>query len=181
MGEPSYALVAYLSGPLSEFIRRLRTRLNPDFADWHPHVTILPPRPLRGDPQQAIDLLRDTCAKLEPFVVTVDAVDSFLPRNSVVFLALSRGSPQLVTLHRSLNCEGLAQVEQFEYVPHLTIAQQLDEAGTLAAIRESRAAWNGFRGERSFRVESLRLVRQTPENQWIDLATLPLGTALERV
>lgn len=178
MGEPNYSVVAYLSGKLSEFVDDLRRRLNPNFAGWLAHVSILPPRPLQAAQEETVREIRKRCAVREPFLVGIDGVSTFWPVNGVVYLSLSLGSQHLVELHDALNCCGLEREEPYPYVPHVTIAQELDEAGTHAVLEDASHQWRRFSGERTFRLESLCLVQQTPENCWIDLVTLPLGSLL---
>ena len=77
-----------------------------------------------------------------------------------------------------MNCRGLECVEPYLDVPRVTIAQELDETGTQAVIEDVSRQWAGFAGERVFRLESLSLVQQIPENSWVDLATLTLSKQL---
>jgi len=178
MDELSYAVVAYLPGRLGRFVDHLRQRVNPAFACWQAHVTLLPPRLLRGTPEESLAKIRQTCGPLEPFEVAVDGWSTFWPVNGVVYLTLGKGSERLVQLHDALNCDGLAQQEVYPYIPHITLAQQLDETGTQKVLAEVASEWTRYDGEVSFRVESLTLVRQMPDNRWADLAPVPLGILL---
>ena len=174
----NYSVVAYLSGELRDFVDGFRKRLNPRFADWLPHVSILPPRPLQATQEETVQEIQRRCAQRKPFRVGINGVSTFWPVNGVVYLSLSFGSQLLVELHDALNCCGLECVEPYPYVPHVTIAQELDEVGTQAVIEEVSRRWASFAGERVFRLESLSLVQQTLENSWVDLATLTLGNQL---
>ncbi len=179
MSEANCAVVAYLPGELGDLVDAIRKALNPSYAAWRAHVTILPPRPLPKDPERTADEIQQRCAPLEPFGVAIDGVSTFWPLNGVVYLSLSAGGDRLVELHESLNSGELAQQELYPYVPHLTIAQELkDEAGTRKALADVSERWRRYAGQRRFRVESLSLVRQTSDNLWLDLATLRLGTLL---
>ncbi len=179
MGELNCAVVAYLPGPLGEFVDSLRGRLNPRFAHWQAHVSILPPRPLPAGPNQALAELREKCLLQEPFEAELSEVLTFWPANGVVYLSISTGSERLVALHELLNGGPLGWVEPYSYVPHVTIAQELDEAETRAALREACCEWARYAGSRSFRGESLSLVRQEPDQRWTDLAPVLLGGALK--
>ena len=178
MEEHGYAVVAYLPGKLGDFVDSLRKRLNPSFADWLAHVTVLPSRSLRASPEETLERIRERCALVEPFVATIQGVSTFWPVNGVVYLSFSLGFQHLVQLHDTLNVGGLAQEEAYSYLPHVTVAQELDEAGTQAVLADVSREWSRFSGDVSFRVESLRLVRQAPENRWVDLAPIPLGSFL---
>jgi 2'-5' RNA ligase len=170
-----YAVVNYLPGELGEFVDRLRRRFDPALAAWLPHVTLLPPRPLSDILDGPLETIRRQCALIEPFEATVHGVCTFWPVSGVVYLSFSAGRERLIELHDALNHAELERQEVHPYVPHVTIAQDLDEqrtAGVLADVeRECAAHKAGW----TFRVESLFLVRKTPENRWLNLAPIPLG------
>lgn len=176
--EQSYALVAYLPSQLGEFLDGLRRRLNPSFGDWLSHITILPPRAICSQQEAAITTLRDKCHEVEPFAVTLGDISAFWPVTGVVYLSLSSGFPELLDLHRRLNCKEIEQKEQYSYFPHITIAQGLDENGVLSISREASMAWATYKGERSVRIELLSLVNHTPDNRWVNIAQVPLGKIL---
>jgi 2'-5' RNA ligase len=173
---PLYSVVVYLPRQLGEFVDRLRRGLNPNFASWLAHATILPPRPLRAPLEESLEWIRQKCAGLESFEASLDGVSTFWPVNGVVYMAISLGAQRLVELHNALNLGLMAQQETYPYVPHVTIGQELDEAGTQAALGEASRAWSLFRESGSFQVESLSLVQRGPENRWVELAPIPLGS-----
>lgn len=175
----NYSVVAYLPEPLGEFVDGLRRRLNPRLAHWRAHVSVLPPRMLSRPPEEMWDQLREQCHVLDPFEATLSDVLTFWPVNGVVYLSIAHGSDRLAELHDRLNSGGLARVEPFPYIPHVTIAQDLDEAETQAVLREASLEWGRYAGTPAFRVESLSLVRQQPDQRWVDLAPLLLGNVLK--
>jgi len=180
MDDVSCSLVAYLPGPLAEFVNGLRARLNPRFAHWLSHVTILPPRPL-PDPDAVVTEIQEKCQLVDPFEARLSELQTFWPVKGVVYLSVSLGSDRLVDLHQLLNQGPLGRVEPFPYVPHITLAQELDEAETRAALHEASQAWSRYTGPKTFRVESLSLVRQREDLSWVDLAPVSLGGALKPV
>ena len=181
MGDVSCSVVAYLPGQLGEFVNSLRARLNPRFAHWLSHITILPPRPLSPNADAVVAEMREKCQFVEPFEVKLSEVQTFWPVTGVVYLSVSLGSERLVELHDLLNQGPLGRVEPFPYVPHITLAQELDEAETRAVLHEASAAWARYAGPTTFRVESLPLVRQLEDLSWVDLVPVSLGSALKPV
>ena len=179
MGAGTFSLVAYLQGEMGKFVDSLRRRLNPGFAAWLPHVTILPPRPLGATPEEVLALIRQKCLFLDPFQASLGRVLSFWPVNGVVYLSFTAGFQGLVDLHDLLNRDGLAFAEPYPYVPHVTVAQELDEASLGTVLEEVTREWARYRGEISLRVESLSLVRQEPDRRWVDLGPIQLGRLLE--
>ena len=178
MAENDYALVAYLPGPLGDFVEGLRHHFDPSLGDWLAHVTILPPRPLATPLEKSLETIRKRCAMVEPFEAVIEGVSTFWPVSGVVYLSLSRGFERLVQLHDTLNCDGLAHQEVHLYVPHVTIAQDLDEARTQAVLADVAGEWSQYDKDPSFRIASLSLVQHTPENRWVDLAPVSLGGLL---
>jgi len=176
MAEPNYAVIAYLRGRLGQFVDEQRDQLNPEYSSALAHVTILPPRPLIFPPDELVESLRQRCAHREPFDVTVEGVNTFWPANGVVFLSLSDGFDQLLGLHRELNVADLRHSEPYPFVPHITIAQDLDDQATQEALVELSNAWERYDGERSFRVETLCLVQQSDGLRWRNLAPIPLSS-----
>lgn len=176
--ESSCAVVAYLPGWLAEFVDHLRQRFNPACAAWLAHVSILPPRPVHTTPQEALAVIREKCLLLEPFAVSLDCVSTFWPVTGVVYLSFSAGSQRLIALHDALNHGCLEREEPYPFIPHVTVAQELDEAGAQAVLGEVSRAWSHYKGETSFRIELLSFVQQAPENRWVDLAPIPLGSLL---
>jgi 2'-5' RNA ligase len=176
MADPTYAVIAYLPGKLGEFVDGLRQRLNSAYASWLAHVTLLPPRPLPGSPEEILARLREGCAHQEPFDVVIGGVATFWPVNGVVYLSFSIGFEKLVEVHHRLHTGPLACQEAYEYTPHVTIAQGLDELETHLVLAEVYGQWLRFEGKASFRLESLFLVQQTSQNTWRNLAPIPLSS-----
>lgn len=176
MSDAIFAVIAYLPGQLGQFVDEQRDRLNPEYAVARAHVTVLPPRPLIFPPDELIESLRKRCAHREPFDVGIEGVGSFWPANGVVYLSISKGFDNLLALHRELNVADLRHAEPYPFVPHVTIAQDLDEAATQHAIEKVASAWAQYDGERSFRVETLCLVQQAEGHRWINLAPIPLSS-----
>ncbi|HWP85920.1 MAG TPA: 2'-5' RNA ligase family protein [Terriglobia bacterium] len=176
MPESVYAVIAYLPGRLGEFVDEQRDRLNPEYASALAHVTVLPPRPSIFPPDELLESLRKRCAHREPFDVAVEGVSTFWPANGVVFLSLAEGFDELLALHRELNVGDLRHAEPYPFVPHITVAQDLDDQATQEALVQLSNAWNRYDGEKTFRVESLCLVRQAEGTRWRNLATIPLSS-----
>ena len=176
MSEANYAVIAYIPGRLGQFIDEQRDRWNPDYAAALAHVTVLPPRPLIFPPDELVDSLRKRCTYREPFDVAVEGVGTFWPANGVVYLSLSKGFEQILELHKILNVSDLRHAEPYPFVPHITIAQGLDEARTQAVLAAVSREWSDYDGERSFRAETLCLVQQVEAHSWLNLAAIPLSS-----
>ncbi len=170
-----YALVAYVTNPVGRFVEELRRDLYPEHAHLPAHITVLPPRPLHGSEPEALELLSELCAEVEPFEVVMGEVESFIPVTSTVFIRVAHAAYRLRELHDRLNTSLLHCHEQWPYMPHLTIVKMPDAHQAQAALETSRARWGRFSGSHRILVEQLTFVREGPDNRWVDLAPIPLG------
>ncbi len=171
-----YAVVAYVRSPVGIFVEELRRELHPAHTHADAHLTILPPRPLGGTEQQAIDFLQEVCRSASAFEVAMGDVETFIPLTPTVFLRVARGAYRMRELHDKLNRSVMAFEEPWPYMPHLTIAKmdQTDEASRVLGIARQR--WQSYKGSRDVRIASLTFVKGTGE-RWLDLASVPLGQA----
>lgn len=173
-----YALVAYVNGPAGEFVEKLRRELHPDLPHLAAHLTILPPRSLRGSESSAIQLLESVCGEEEPFEVNLGGVETFVPITPTVYIRIESAAPRLSQLHGRLNIEALACQEEWPYIPHLTIVKMSTEEAAQNALQVARERWEQYSGSRRILLEKLTFVREEGTNRWVDLAPVPLGRRL---
>jgi 2'-5' RNA ligase len=178
MENPRYALVAYLKSPVGEFVENLRRELHPNLPHLAAHLTILPPRPLQGTESQALQEIECICGGAEPFEVTLDGVETFVPVTPTVYLRVAHAASRLRELHDQLNTQSLAFVEQWSYLPHVTIAKMAAEPAAEEAFRVARERWASYADSRRILLERLTFVREDEQNCWIDLAPVLLGRRL---
>ncbi len=173
-----YALVAYLKSPAGEFVENLRRELHPDLPHMPAHLTILPPRPLRGSESAALQVLERICGEEEPFEVSLGAVETFIPVTPTVFIRVDGAAVRMSELHRKLNTAELQFQEEWPYIPHLTIVKMGSEPPAQAAYQTARQRWQEYSGSRRILLERLTFVREDGANCWVDLAPVQLGRRL---
>jgi 2'-5' RNA ligase len=178
MQNPRYALVAYVHNAVGQFVERLRQELHPDLPHLPAHVTILPPRTLTGSEISALETLEDICSRAQPFEVVLGDAETFVPVTPTVFIRVAHGATHMQELHDRLNTRALSAVEQWPYMPHLTIVKLSSEELAQEAYITARDRWAQFRGSRAIPVQELTFVREEEQNRWVDLAELPLGRSL---
>lgn len=169
-----YAAVAYVRSPVGSFVEELRREMHPSHTHADAHITILPPRPLKGSETQALDQLRKLCQTHAAFEVTMGDVETFVPVTPTVFLRVARGAYRLRELHDKLNQEALSFNEPWPYMPHLTITKMDTIAEAQKVMEVARRRWQAYDGPRLVRVESLTFVKGIGE-RWLDVAETPLG------
>jgi 2'-5' RNA ligase len=168
-----FSLVAYLPEPLGSFVDQLRGELVPG-CSLRAHITILPPRPLAGKPEDAWRHIRSKLRDFKPFEVKLNEVEIFT-MSSVVYVALKRGFDEIETLHAALNTGAAQFAEPFPYHPHVTLAQQIAEEQVPAVFELARYRWAQCTHARSFLVDRATWVQCTIFNTWTDLDEDALG------
>src|ERR1035437_134722 len=125
-----FALVIYIPDPLGRFLDDLRRDLVPG-CNPHAHVSVLPPRPLAVDWQEAGEQVRVCAGNWAPFDIVLQRIRIF-PVTNVIYLELGEGETEMFRIHAAMNSQALAFDEPFEYHPHITLAQEIPP-GQLAA------------------------------------------------
>jgi len=173
-----YALVAYVKSPVGEFVEKLRRELHPELPHLAAHLTLLPPRPLQGSEQAALQVLAGICGRTEPFEVALDDMESFVPTTATVYIRVGQGASRLQELHDQLNTRALSFCEEWPYVPHLTIVKMPTEAAAEQALQTARERWSEYSGPRRILLDRLTFVREDAQDCWVDLAPVSLGGSL---
>ncbi len=170
-----FALVAYIPGPLADFLDRLRLDLTPN-SNPRAHVTVLPPRPVDkgADLREMIEQLTEESRIAPPVEVTLGDIDVFRA-SSVIYVGVARGERELHALHENLNSGQLEYDGPYPYHPHVTIAQDLGPERVQELARLARERWAAYDGPRSFFVDCLSFVQNVAPAMWVDVATLPMA------
>ena len=169
----SYAVVAYMNAGLGRFLGELRKEVTPG-CPHRAHVTILPPRPLFVDSARVSDQCREIVSRFEAFSVTLGDVDLF-ESTQVVKIPVVEGVAELTALHDILNTGPFEHSENYEYIPHVTVAQELPSETVASCLELVRRRWAEYSSSDPVRIESLTLVQQRTDGLWHDLAELWLG------
>ena len=175
MSGSRYALVAYVRDPVGKFVEKLRRELHPELPHLAAHLTILPPRLLKGSEKGVIESLAHACREAEPFEVTLGEVETFIPVTPTVFIRVAHAAVRMQQLHDSLNRDGACCTEELPYIPHLTIAKMSSEEQAWKAFETARRRWAQYHGSRHISLNELTFVREVQPNHWSDLASVPLG------
>ena len=168
-----FALVVYIPGILGRYLDDLRRELIPNYNP-HAHVSVLPPRTLQVDWQEASAQARQLTEAWAPFDVELTDVQVF-PATEVVYLGVGAGAAELSNLHHAMNHGALQFNEPYSYHPHITLAQEIPPEHRNAVRELACRRWREFRGPRTFRADRAVFVQNTVNHCWIDLAEYTLG------
>jgi hypothetical protein len=170
----SFALVSYVPNPLAAFLDQLRQELVPT-CFLRAHISILPPRTLLVPPDEAWRHICGLAPLFSPFDVHLTDIRVF-PGSNVIYIAVAEDIDRIPEMHAVLNTNGLECAEAFDFVPHITLAQDLGDADVALVTDLARKRWAEFPHPRSFRLETITFVQNTEGNNWIDLSEYRLGT-----
>ena len=170
----SFAVVSYMDNSIADLVERVRQEVMPG-SPVRAHITVLPPRPLYVPAPDAIARSRERAGRSEAFEVSLGSVDLF-EDTQVIKLSVEQGFAELKLLHDILNTGPFEHVEDFEYVPHITLAQELSPEKVAPCLAVARRHWAEFGPAPPIRVRSLTFVQQNSDGSWHNLAELPLGS-----
>jgi 2'-5' RNA ligase len=168
-----FALVIYIPAPLGRFLDDLRRELVPHYNP-NAHVSVLPPRPLQVDWQQASEQARCLTEGWAPFEIELTSIEIF-ERTDVIYIGIGAGATELYSLHAAMNRSALAFDEPFTYHPHITLAQEIPHDRVSELKELARRRWAEYGGPRSFRAERAVFVQNASGNCWLDLAEYSMG------
>ncbi len=136
-----------------------------------PHLTLAPPVNVRGDRlRDALAVLRSAAAAVPGSMrLTLGPPGSFLPANPVLYLEVGGALPGLRAVRDAVFREPLARPRTWPWVPHVTLADEIEEQRITAALEvlDRYAAVAD--------VDRVVLLEERPGRVWLPLADAVLG------
>jgi 2'-5' RNA ligase len=172
-----FALVAYVPDPLASFLYKMRRSLS-EVPCPQPHVTILPPRPLRIPVESACRAVGEILQLQSQFEVELSQV-CYFANTHTLYLDISDGAARIHALHDSLNCGDLFHQEEFTFRPHLTVSGLVDPLHLPAMLQRAEADWRANSCSPRFLIsEVVCLLQQSgnPRGAWQRLWSVKLST-----
>lgn len=161
-GTVTIGVAVAIPPPYAAELQRWRADFGDPFADAiPPHVTLLPPTPVRED---GLDEVRQHLSRAgsehRPFEMTLRGTGSFRPVSPVVFVQVAVGISECEQVEQQVRSGVLHRDLAFYYHPHVTVAHDLeadvlDRAFTMLADYEA-----------SFMVEGFSLYRHGLDGVW---------------
>ncbi len=168
-----YALVAYVHSQVGAFVEQLRRDIYPEHAHLAAHVTVLPPRVLRGTEEEALNAVSRVAATQPAFEIGMGEVESFVPSTPTIFIRVARAAYRMRELHDAINTGALEYEEPWPYMPHLTIAKLNCAPDVEQVIETARQRWRSYTGSRQVLIDNLAFVRGSGHT-WFDIARFSL-------
>lgn len=135
-----------------------------------PHVTLLPPTPVPAESMDRVEEhLAAAAAAQQPFVMHLAGTGTFRPTSPVVFIQIATGVSQCELLEDAIRRGPLDRDLEFPYHPHVTVAQEINDAGL-------DQAYDGLAGfVARFAVDSFQLFARGTGGRWTLRTEFALG------
>jgi len=159
-----YALIGFIPGALGEYLNRVRRELVPGCL-FRSHVTVLPPRLLRGSPDELSTSLAAKLAGMEALEIGVGKVEVF-SSSGVIYLSIESGREELRRIHEHLVHGVFDSSEQYPFHPHITLAQEFPPEQLSELVARAEALWRDYPYERAFSLRQLCFVRGADLANW---------------
>lgn len=132
------------------------------------HVTLLPPTQVPDLP--AVEKhLAAVAGRHDAFGVDLRGTGTFRPVSPVVYVRVTGGADQIITLESDVRSGPLARSLRFDYHPHVTVAHDVPEA-VLSVAQQTLADY-----EATFTADCLTLYEQDAGGVWRALRDFALG------
>ncbi len=165
-------VVLLVPPPLDREVDTLRKALGDGTLGRVPaHLTLVPPVNVREDRlSDARRVVREAGAATRAFTVSLGSPKSFLPDNPTLYLPITEGGEAVCELRDRVFREPLARPLSWRYVPHVTVADEIDPS----RIGSAEAALAPYRAEVTF--DRVHILRENPGRVWEPWAEATLAT-----
>lgn len=174
-----FGVALLLPEPVRTEVFALRRALGaPSLFTQPPHLTLVPPVNVREDDvPRALRVLRDAAGIVRrPLTFDLGPIAAFAPVTPVVYLAITgEDLPELCALRDAVFVPPLFRDVTYDYVPHVTLHEDLGETG----IQHAMSALQHFVVRARF--DSIVLLQQSENDRvWRSFADVFLGPPIVR-
>lgn len=163
-----YGIVIFPKREVQDRANALRKRYDSHYNLVPPHITIK--EAFEADNiEEAVNHLEEITKNYPPFTLKINKIKTFIPTSPVVYFAFEENQ-QMVKLYEEVNSGVLYHELNFNFIPHLTIAQDL-AAPELQDIYD-RLRLKDF--DMSFEVDRIHLLYQIENGSWTNHQTFVL-------
>lgn len=167
-GSERVGIVVPIPEPHASRLSAVRAVARDPYASVPPHLTLVTGIPV-GDWNEVLEHVSGVAADAEPFRITVRGTATFRPVTPVVYARVVDGAAECSALHARLLRGPLAAPPAYPYVPHVTLAQGLDDAALDRVMaQEAQEAWE-------LSADRLCVYGDLGDEDWKLRATVPLG------
>lgn len=166
-----YGIAIFPSKPIQDKANSYRKRYDPHYALIPPHITLK--EAFKVDEQtieELISELRKIARETEPFKIAINKFSTFAPVTNTIYFKVEP-APQLLKLYDQMHQGKFPQNAKYSFVPHITIAQKIDEAEYSDVLGTVQMQGVKFEDE----VDRFQLLYQLENGSWTVYETFVLG------
>ena len=165
-----YGIVAFPSKKLQDLANGYRKRYDPHYALITPHLTV------KGvfdanekEIEEVAKAIKNVTKKHGPFELNVSKVSTFAPITNAIYFKATPNE-ELLALHKDLNYDFFGDEPDYQFVPHITIAQKLSSGEHDDIIGQLKM----IGVDHSETVDRLHLLYQLEDGSWTVYETFRL-------
>src|SRR5690625_755157 len=122
-----YGIAIFPSKEIQDEANGYRKRYDPRYSQIPPHITLKSAFTMsETDRDTIVDELKKIANESKPFDIHITKVRSFAPVTNTIFLKVEP-CEELSTLHEKMHTGKFTVEREHPFVPHITIAQDLDD------------------------------------------------------
>ncbi|MEK4484904.1 YjcG family protein [Psychrobacillus sp. FSL H8-0484] len=168
-----YGIVAFPSKKVQDFANSYRKRYDPHYALITPHMTIkgvfeADENEIKTIAQKVAEIVKEH----KPFTLKTAKVSSFAPVTNAIYFKVEP-TDELLSLHDDLNSIRLSDLENYAFVPHITIAQKMNASEHDDIYPQLKMIGAEFEEE----IDRLHLLYQLEDGSWTVYETFRLSGA----
>ncbi|OIJ10098.1 hypothetical protein BKP35_13355 [Anaerobacillus arseniciselenatis] len=122
-----YGIAIFPSKQLQDVANSLRKRYDTHYALIPPHITLKEAFNVEdSDLNNVVAEIKKIASKTTPFSLNVYKYSSFSPVSNTIYMGVKENE-ELLHLQKELNSGNLDQEEKYQFVPHITVGQDMDD------------------------------------------------------
>lgn len=169
-----FGVVLFPSKKLQDLVNSYRKRYDPHYALIPPHLTLENAFEATEEEASRFSVkFRHIADNHQPFTLKTTKVGSFSPVNNVIYFKVEPND-ELTGLHDEINKELGSQNQEYAFVPHITIGQNLSDdehSDVFGSLRMTKI-------DHEETVDRFHLLYQLENGSWTVYETFRLGKEL---
>lgn len=120
-----YGIAVFPSKKLQDLANSYRKRYDTKYAKVPPHITLKEPFDLDDKQlEEVVSMIREVASKASPFKLNVIKYSTFYPASNTIYMKVEE-TKELNDLHHQLNSGFFDFGQEHQFVPHITIGQEM--------------------------------------------------------
>lgn len=120
-----YGIAIFPSKQLQDMANALRARYDTHYALIPPHITLKEAFTTNNVKELAREI-KKVAQEINPFSLNVYKYSAFNPVSNTIYMGVQEND-ELITLQKKLNSGFFEQEQKYQFVPHITVGQDLDD------------------------------------------------------